>query len=703
MGQKYRFLLKGLDCAQCAYGIETELGGLEGIKSAHVNFAKGVVLVESDHDKSNTMDMVRKVLKKIEPDISIMEDWDEDSENADDKKDGVGKGWIRVAVGTILLIIAVTFSFRHPINLSLFLFSYIIIGYNVLKKAVTNISRGKIFDENFLMGIATIGAFAIGEYPEGVAVLLFYQIGELFEDMAVNRSRKSIAELMDIRPDYANLLQGEDIVRVSPDDVQPGETIIIRPGEKVPLDGHILKGQSSVDTSSLTGESVPWTIREGDEVLGGFININGLLTVQVSKPFGQSTLSKILELVENAGKNKAPTESFITRFAGYYTPLVVFAALTMAVMPPLVTGDSFKVWIYNALVFLVISCPCALVISIPLGFFGGIGGASRHGILVKGGNYLEAMTGIDTVVFDKTGTLTKGVFRVTEIQPKGDVTEEELLYFAAIAESHSTHPLATSILSEYGRVIDKTQIKSYKEIPGSGISIQTWEHSILAGNFALMKKMGIDCKKVDSMGTIVYMAVDGQYKGHIIVSDEIKEDSIRTIKELKSMGIKNLVMLTGDTKEVGEKVSEMLGLNRAYTSLLPHEKVERMEILAKEKGSKGKLVFVGDGINDAPVLARADIGIAMGGLGSDAAIEAADIVLMTDEPYKLATTIKISKMTKKIVWQNIALALSVKGIVLILGSLGIATMWSAVFADVGVTLIAVLNSIRALTLTRQAH
>ena len=696
MQQRYKLTLEGLDCANCALKIENGLRGIEGIRSASVNFSNKTMLVESDQDKDTVIDLVGELVMKLEPGVRVLEKAGSQLEEAGNMKKELRNKWVRLVFGIIPFIIALLIKTSFPIKLTLFLASYIVIGGDVLKKAVSNISRGQVFDENFLMAIATIGAFIIGEYPEGVAVLLFYQVGELFQDMAVHRSRKSITELMDIRSDYANLKRGEEIIKLSPTEVQPGDIIVIRPGERVPLDGRIVEGQSSMDTSDLTGESVPRDVKVGDEVLGGFINNNGLLWVEVTKVFSQSTVSKILDLVENAGSKKAPTERFITRFARYYTPIVVFSALIMAVAPPLlVASESFSVWVYRALVFLVISCPCALVISIPLGFFGGIGGASRQGILVKGGNYLEAMTEIDTVVFDKTGTLTEGVFDVAEINPVSGVDKDELLYYAAIAESHSTHPIATSIVKAYDGEIDKSRIKNYMEMPGHGIAVETDEHRILAGNLALMQQEGVNCQDIDSVGTVVYIAVNGDYAGHIVVSDRIKEDSKKAIRDLKAKGVRTIAMLTGDSQEVAQKVGKELQIGEVYAQLLPHEKVAKLEMIEKNKGLKGKLVFVGDGINDAPVLARADIGIAMGGLGSDAAIEAADIVLMTDEPHKLVKTIDISRKTKKIVWQNIVLALGIKGIVLLLGAAGIATMWAAVFADVGVALIAVLNSIRA--------
>ncbi len=580
---------------------------------------------------------------------------------------------------------------------ALFFISYLIVGGEVLLKAGRNIVRGDIFDENFLMGIATIGAFAIGEFPEGVAVMLFYQIGELFQGIAVNRSRKSITDLMDIRPDYANLKTGSVIRTVSPEEVRIGDILIVKPGEKVPLDGKVIEGFSMVDTSALTGESVPREVGAEDLVLGGFINKNGLLTIQVIREFEESTVSKILDLVQNASSRKAPTENFITKFARKYTPGVTIAAFLLAVIPPLVIpGATFSEWIYRALVFLVISCPCALVVSIPLGFFGGIGGASRHGVLVKGSNYLEALNYVDTVVFDKTGTLTKGVFKVTQINPSGNLSKEELLRYAAYAESFSNHPIALSILKAYGREADKNEIEDYEEISGLGIRITLKGKKVLAGNAKLMKQYHISYVTASAPGTVVYVAVDNLYAGSILISDEIKEDSAEALKALKNMGIQKLVMLTGDSKATGEKIGAQLGMDEVHAELLPDEKVHNLEMLDKQKTPKGKLVFVGDGINDAPVLARADIGVAMGGLGSDAAIEAADVVLMTDEPGKLVTAIKIAKKTHSIVWQNIAFALGIKIVVLILGAGGLATMWEAVFADVGVTLIAVLNAMRAM-------
>jgi Cd2+/Zn2+-exporting ATPase len=547
------------------------------------------------------------------------------------------------------------------------------------------------------MKIATIGAFAIGEFPEGVAVMLFYETGEFMQGLAVNRSRKSIAELMDIRPDYANLKIGDKIKKVSPEEVEIGDYIIVKPGEKFPLDGEVSEGESMVNTSALTGESVPREVEVGSEVLGGFINKNGLLTIKVSKKYGESTVSKILDLVQNASSKKAPTENFITKFARYYTPVVVFAAIALAFVPPLVIeGAAFSEWIYRALIFLVISCPCALVISIPLGFFGGIGGASRNGILVKGGNYLEALNNVETVVMDKTGTLTKGVFKVTKVISSNGFSKEELIEYAAYTESYSNHPIAISILKAYENEVDKSQIEDYNEISGHGTKAIVKGKEVLAGNVKLMEKENIQYNQFDEEGTIVHLAIDGKYVGYIVISDEIKEDARKAIKGLKEVGVKQIVMLTGDNRRVAKKVAETLGIDKVFSELLPQHKVEKVEMLEKEKSKKGKLIFVGDGINDAPVLARSDIGVAMGGLGSDAAIEAADVVIMTDEPSKLVSAIKIANRTKRIVMQNIIFALAVKGGFLTLGALGYATMWEAVFADVGVALIAVLNAMRVM-------
>ncbi|HBL06224.1 MAG TPA: cadmium-translocating P-type ATPase [Clostridium sp.] len=603
----------------------------------------------------------------------------------------------RISIGAVVFLTAAIMNLNIEwLQIALFVISYILVGGDVVMKAVKNIFKGKVFDESFLMSIATIGAFLIGEYPEGVAVMLFYQIGELFQSYAVDKSRKSIASLMDIRPDYANVKRGDELVKVDPDEVKIGDIIVIKAGEKIPLDGKVIEGSSMVDTSALTGESVPSEAEGGSDILSGCININGVITVEVTKEFEESTVSKILDLVENASSKKSNSEQFITKFARYYTPVVVIIAAILAIVPPLVIdGATFSDWIYRALSFLVVSCPCALVISIPLSFFGGIGGASRKGILVKGSNYLEALAQTEIVVFDKTGTLTKGVFNVQEIHPEG-ISKEELLELTAYVESYSNHPISISLKRAYGKEIDNGRISDVEEISGHGINATVDGKKILAGNIKLMKKMNIPYFDGELIGTIVHVAVDDKYAGYIVIADEVKADSAQAIKELKAANIKQTVMLTGDNKNVGSKVAKDLGLDKVYAELLPGDKVDKLEELFSQKSTKGKLAFVGDGINDAPVLARADIGIAMGGLGSDAAIEAADVVIMTDEPSKIATAMKISKKTLKIAYQNIAFAIGIKVLVLILSALGITTMWAAIFADVGVTIIAVLNAFRAL-------
>ena len=603
----------------------------------------------------------------------------------------------RIIIGAAVLATAVLLSLNNEwLQIALFIISYIIVGGDVVKRAVKNIFKGQVFDENFLMSIATIGAFFIGEYPEGVAVMLFYQVGELFQSYAVGKSRKSIASLMDIRPDYANVKKGDELVKVDPDEVQIGDIIVIKAGEKIPLDGKVIEGSSMIDTSALTGESIPREVEVGSDILSGCININGVITAEVTKEFGESTVSKILDLVENASSKKSNSEQFITKFARYYTPVVVIIAVFLAIIPPLVIdGATFSDWIYRALSFLVVSCPCALVISIPLSFFGGIGGASKKGVLVKGSNYLEALAETEIVVFDKTGTLTKGVFNVQEIHPEG-VSKEELLELTAHAESYSNHPISLSLKRAYSKEIDNGRISDVEEISGHGVIATVDGKKVMAGNIKLMKMMDIPYFKGELIGTIVHVAVNNKYIGYIVIADEVKEDSAQAIKELKAANIKQTVMLTGDNKSIGSKVAKELGLDKVYAELLPADKVEKLEELFSQKSKKGKLAFVGDGINDAPVLARADIGIAMGGLGSDAAIEAADVVIMTDEPSKIATTMKISKKTLKIAHQNIVFAIGIKIIVLILSAFGITTMWAAIFADVGVTIIAVLNAFRAL-------
>ncbi|WP_315117397.1 heavy metal translocating P-type ATPase [uncultured Clostridium sp.] len=604
----------------------------------------------------------------------------------------------RIVLGGALFLIAL-FA-KSEVQLALYLISYIIVGGDVVLKAIKNIFRGQVFDENFLMGIATLGAFLIGEYPEGVAVMLFYQVGEVFQSYAVDQSRKSIVSLMDIRPDYANVKCGSELVKIDPDEVKVNDIIVIKAGERIPLDGVVIDGNSMIDTSALTGESVPRELSVDSDVLSGCININGVLTVRVTKEYEESTVSKILDLVENASSKKSNSENFITKFARYYTPAVVIVAAILAVLPPLlIEGATFSEWVYRALTFLVISCPCALVISVPLSFFGGIGAASKSGVLVKGSNYLEALAETEMVVFDKTGTLTKGVFTVQEINAKG-ISKDELLELTAYAENYSNHPISMSLKQAYNKKIDESEITDVEEISGHGVRAVVKGKTVHAGNIKLMKKINVPYYKREIVGTVVHVAIDDKYAGYIVIADEVKPDAARAIRELKAANIKQTVMLTGDSNSVGMKVAEELGLDKAYTELLPAGKVEKVEELLRQKSAKGKLAFVGDGINDAPVLARADIGIAMGGLGSDAAIEAADIVIMTDEPSKIATAMKISKRTLRIVKQNIVFALGVKAIVLIMGAAGIATMWEAVFADVGVSVIAILNAMRVLNIKK---
>ena len=611
---------------------------------------------------------------------------------------------VRIAVSAVLLIAAVLVPYQGLWRFALFLPAYFVIGWDVLWRAVRNIAHGQVFDENFLMALATVGAFCTGffgqgEYPEAVFVMLFYQVGELFQSYAVGKSRKSIASLMDIRPDYANVERDGKLLQVDPEEVAVGDTITVKAGEKIPLDGLVLEGSSLVNTSALTGESVPRQVRPGDSVISGCVNQNGLLRVQVTKAFGESTVQKILDLVENASSKKAKAENFITKFARYYTPVVVFCALALAVVPPLFVGN-WTGWVQKALIFLVVSCPCALVISVPLSFFGGIGGASRQGILVKGGNYLEVLADTELVVFDKTGTLTKGVFQVTAIHPEG-VSQQELLELAALAESYSDHPISRSLKEAWGKALDTARVGQVEELSGRGVRAQVDGKEVWAGNGKLMEEIGLAYRPSGQVGTVVHVAAEGRYLGYILIADEVKPDAKEAIAALKAQGVKKTVLLTGDAKDVGEAVAQELGLDEAYTQLLPGDKVERVEALLQETSPKGKLAFVGDGINDAPVLSRADIGIAMGALGSDAAIEAADLVLMDDKPSKIAKAMEISKRTLRIVRQNIVFALAVKLLVLMLTPFGLANLWEAVFADVGVMVLAILNASRALQAGRK--
>ncbi len=702
-GNNTTIMLEGLGCANCAAKIETEVSKLEDVKFASVDFVSKKLTLETNTgiNISSLNETIEGIVKKIEPDVKVVFEGNTSKantkENDDDDEDNNKKEIARLIIGGAIFAVGMIFNFQNWLELTLFLISYIIVGGPVVLKAIKGIARGQVFSEHFLMSVATIGAFFIGEYPEGVAVMMFYLVGELFQDLAVGNSRKSISALMDIRPDYANLKIGDEIKKVSPEEVNIGDIIVVKPGEKVPLDGKVLDGTSMVDTAALTGESIPRELVPGSDALSGFINKNGVLTVEVTKDFGESTVSKILDLVQNASSRKAPTEQFITKFARYYTPVVVFGALALAIIPPLVVpGATFSEWIYRALVFLVVSCPCALVISIPLGFFGGIGGASKRGILVKGSNYLEALNNVEMVVFDKTGTLTKGVFEVVEVNAQIDYTDDELIEYAAYAESHSSHPIALSILKVYKKEIDFSKIDDYKEIAGHGLSVKLADKEVLAGNAKLMVSENIKYQEIETIGTVVHIAINKKYAGNIVISDEVKEDSAEAIKGLKALGVGKIVMLTGDIKAVGEKIGKQLGLDEVYSELLPADKVEKIESLEAKKSHRGKIVFVGDGINDAPVLARADIGMAMGGLGSDAAIEAADIVIMTDEPSKIVTAIKVAKRTRNIVMQNIVFALGVKAIFLVLGAAGVASMWEAVFADMGVAIIAILNAMRVM-------
>ena len=705
--------IEGLDCPNCAAKVERKINTLEGIKEATVDFlGKKIVVLADEISENELVELIQTEVDKIEDGVKVFVPKVQAGESSSEEED-TGKIKKKLLIGGILFVLGIFVPKTLFIpKLAVFLVSYLVIGGDVLLSAFKNILNGQVFDENFLMAIATIGAFAIGEYPEGVAVMLFYQLGELLQGIAVNNSRKSIVSLMDIRPDYANIKVGEGIKKVSPEEIKVGEIIVVKPGEKVPLDGKIVKGASTFDTSALTGESLPREAKAGDDVLSGFINKNGLIEIQVAKVFSESTVSKILYLMENAGSKKSKTENFITKFARYYTPVVVITALIVAIFPPLlIQGATFSDWIYRALIFLVVSCPCALVISIPLGFFGGIGGASRHGILIKGTNYLEVLNNLESVVMDKTGTLTKGIFKVTEVNAennikindfqnnKTELTKPLLLKYAAHIEKFSNHPIAQSIVAEYENSVSKVDenvVKDFEEISGFGIKVNINNHQFLAGNSKLMNLENITFDKKENLGTAIYLAADGKYIGNILISDEVKEDSARAIKGMKENGVKEIVMLTGDNEAIGKNIAEKLGIDKVFTELLPNEKVEKLEEIYKTKSEKGKIAFVGDGINDAPVLARADLGIAMGGAGSDAAIEAADVVIMNDEPSKIVTAIKIAKKTKEIVWQNITIAFAIKIVVMALGLFGDATMWEAVFADVGVALLAVLNATRVL-------
>ena len=720
---KKELILGGLTCAHCAEIIGTEVAKMEGIKNSNLNFVNKKLSLEFN-ENINKETLIKEIIAKIdsiEPglDIQINDDKkhsidlnafansthkQQKVEHVKETKNKV-KTLLNSEKANLIKLIsgALIFMFAFyqeatgkeaSYSIFIFILSYIIIGGDVLYKAFRNITRGRVFDENFLITVATIGAIATGESSEAVGVMLFYKIGEYLQELAVGKSRKSIAELMQIRPDVANLKIGNKIEVVDPEDVEIGDYIVVKPGEKVPLDGVVVEGNSMVDTSALTGESVLRTVNLGDEILSGFINKNALLTVKVTKDLSESTVSKILDMVENASSKKSKTENFISVFSRYYTPVVVSLAALLAILPPLfIQGASFSDWLHRGLIFLVVSCPCALVLSIPLSYFSGIGVASKNGILIKGSNYLEALRYVDTVVFDKTGTLTEGVFDVVNVKAVG-VSKDELMKFASIAETNSNHPIAKSILKYYNKQVDLNKIDEYEEIAAHGIKVRYENNTILAGNEKLMKANNIKIEKCTEMGTVVYVAVDNKFIGYIVIADKIKKDSEQAIKGLKEQGIKQTVMLTGDNKEVAKSVAKKLKLDKVFSNLLPNEKVEKIEELYVGRENKEKIAFVGDGINDAPVLARVDVGIAMGGLGSDAAIEAADVVIMTDEPSKIAKGIQISKKTNKIVWQNIIFALGIKIIVMLFGAMGMANMWEAVFADVGVAVLAVLNAMR---------
>lgn len=690
--EELQLTLEGLNCANCARKIEEKVGKMEGVKESNLNFTTTTLNVKLERKvkEEHAINEIKKIVEALEPHVKV--------EKKVSGKTNVQRAKFEVKptliIGTILYLIAVIGDFKGALALVLFVASYLLIGGKVVLTAIKNIARGQLFDENFLMTVATIGAFSISEYPEAVAVMLFYEIGETIQGYAVNKSRSSISSLMDIRADYANIIIDGKEKKVSPETVKVEDIILVKPGEKIPLDGIVVEGESFVDTSALTGESVPRKIAVNDEILSGGINTNGVLKVKVTKKFGESTVSRILEMVENAANKKANTEKFITKFAKVYTPIVVALAILIAVVPSIFIKDAlFSTWLYRALVFLVVSCPCALVVSVPLGFFAGIGGASKKGVLVKGSNYLELLKDLETVVFDKTGTLTEGVFTVTEINTN-NIQKEKLIEVAAMAESFSNHPIAISIIKEYGKEIDKEVIEEYEEIAGHGIKAVINNEEILIGNAKLMNQFNISYNEVDSIGTVVYCAINGEFKGSIVISDKIKENAAEALINLKAAGVKKTVMLTGDNKKTAEKVGEKVNIDEVHSELLPLGKVKEVEKLLKASNKNGRLAFVGDGVNDAPVLARADIGIAMGGIGSDAAIEAADVVLMKDDINALVDAINVSKKTNKILWQNIIFALGVKVIVMVLGTFGIANMWTAVFADVGVTIIAIINSTR---------
>lgn len=727
----FKLTLSGLDCANCANKIEDRVNRLELVEEANLNFSTSqlTVLIKESALKTDVIAEIKRIVKQLEPHVVVEErvstqvihkssccggscsshteshhgqaghNHEHSHKTLDNESSSKVFSFIKenawLLLGVIIFLAIHAFKPVGILEVVLYGVSYLLIGGKVLLTAFRNITRGEIFDENFLMMVATVGAFAIGEYPEAIAVMLFYEIGELFQSYAVNRSRKSISSLLDIRADHANLVTESGTKEVAPEAVSIGDLIVIKPGERVPLDGEIIEGECYLDTSALTGESIPRLISVGEEILAGCINTNALVKVRVTKVAGESTVARILELVENASSKKAQTEKFITKFARVYTPIVVLLAVLIAIIPPFVFQVNFSTWLYRALSFLVVSCPCALVVSIPLGFFAGLGGASKQGVLVKGGNYLEALNHVETVVFDKTGTLTKGVFKVSQIKPV-NMNEAEFIELAAYAESQSTHPIAKSIVDAYTQVIDTTVLSQYEEIAGHGIKVFVGDKEVLIGNVKLMQRANLNVAEVDAIGTIIHMVVNQQYVGYMVIADEIKENSKAAIAKLKQHGVSKVVMLTGDHEGVAKKVAAELGVDEVYAGLLPHQKVEHVEEILAHKTKDKNVVFVGDGMNDAPVLARADIGVAMGGIGSDAAIEAADVVLMEDDPMALVKAINKAKQTSTILYQNIIFALGVKILVMILVACGLATMWAAVFADVGVTILAVMNSTRAL-------
>ena len=698
---KKNLILQGLDCADCARKIEKEINRIDGVTSASFSLTTSKMLIETEEDFSlDMLKTIEEIVHIFEPDVQVLESKAGVKYTIDQGVDKSKVLWLVIGGVTFVagLLLEYVFDFEKSgyIALGVFAFSYLVLGGKVLLKMLRNILKGRVFDENFLMGFATLGAIAIDKPAEAVTVMLFYQIGEFFQEMAVAKSKKRIGDLMDIRPDYANVMENGEYVKVDPETVKIGDVFVVKPGEKIPLDGIVIEGESSLNTMALTGESLPRKVTVSDNVLSGCVNQNGLLTIRATQTFGESTVSKILDLVENAAHKKAPTETFITKFARYYTPAVVALAVLLATIPPLFFYGDWADWIHRALIFLVISCPCALVISIPLGFFGGIGSASKKGILVKGGNYLEALANLDIVVFDKTGTLTEGAFKVVDIQPAEGADKNSLLEIAAKAEAFSNHPIALSIIKEYGKEVNKENLEHYEEIPGYGVKVVAGEFTIFAGNEKLMKQLGVNFIPVKKPGTKVYVAVNQMYAGCIIIADKIKSDSSEAIAGIKSLGVRKTVMLTGDTWQIAKAVAKEVGLDEVHASLLPQDKVDKVEALGNEKRLKRTLAFVGDGINDAPVLAMADVGVAMGGLGSDAAIEAADVVLMTDEPTKLVEAVKTARFTKRIVWQNIVMSLGVKFLFLFLATLGVSSLWEAIFADVGVSLIAVVNSMRVM-------